>query len=120
MIPQRIKLSGFLCYQDEQEICFDGSPLWMLAGVNGSGKSTIFDAVTYALFGHHRGGSQGAHELVNKNSRSLAVEFEFRADRQLYRVRRTLRRNPKGSATGTQQIAEWRPGEGDAAGEWVP
>ena len=74
---------------------------------------TIFDAVTYSLFGHHRGGSQGAHELINKDSRSLTVEFEFKADQQLFRLRRTLRRNPKGNATGTQQIAEWRPGGPD-------
>ena len=58
MIPQRVKLSGFLSYKDEQEIRFDESPLWMLSGVNGSGKSSIFDAVTFALFGHHRGGAQ--------------------------------------------------------------
>ena len=56
MIPQRVKLSGFLSYKDEQEIRFDESPLWMLSGTNGSGKSSIFDAVTFALFGHHRGG----------------------------------------------------------------
>ena len=51
MIPQRIKLSGFLSYKDEQEIRFHESPLWMLSGANGSGKSSIFDAVTFALFG---------------------------------------------------------------------
>ena len=57
MIPQRVLLKGFLCYTDEQEVRFDGSAtLWMLSGLNGSGKSSIFDAVTYALFGHHRGG----------------------------------------------------------------
>src|SRR5438105_1580867 len=65
MIPQRVKLSGFLSYKDEQEIRFDGSQLWMLSGTNGSGKSSIFDAVTFALFGHHRGGSQSATELLN-------------------------------------------------------
>ena len=66
MIPHRIKMSGFLSYKDEQEVRFDDAPLWMLAGNNGSGKSSVFDAVTYALFGHHRGGSQNAAELINK------------------------------------------------------
>ena len=46
MIPRSIKLKGFLCYKDEQKVDFDGSTtLWMLAGLNGSGKSAIFDAV---------------------------------------------------------------------------
>ena len=84
MIPQRIRLKGFLCYKDEQEITFDSNAtLWMLSGLNGSGKSRIFDAVTYALFGHHRGGSQHAVELINKYSDGLADEFDFRHDKQV-------------------------------------
>ncbi|MFO0850297.1 MAG: SMC family ATPase [Gemmataceae bacterium] len=104
MIPHRIKLTGFLSYKDEQEVRFDDAPLWMLAGTNGSGKSSVFDAVTYALFGHHRGGSQNAAELINKESASLSVEFDFRLDGQLYRIKRTLRKNARGVVSGTQQI----------------
>jgi len=103
VIPQRVKLSGFLSYKDEQEVRFDGSPLWMLSGTNGSGKSSIFDAVTYALFGHHRGGSQSATELINKESNTLAVEFDFTLDGQLYRIKRTVRRRTSGVAS-TQQV----------------
>ena len=52
MIPQRVKLRGFLCYKEEQSIEFDGNAtLWMLSGLNGSGKSAIFDAVTYGCLG---------------------------------------------------------------------
>jgi exonuclease SbcC len=83
VIPHRVKLSGILSYRTEQEIAFEGAPLWMLAGRNGSGKSTIFDAVTYALFGHHRGGSQQVQELINKESNALAVEFDFSIDGQM-------------------------------------
>src|SRR4029077_2865243 len=109
MIPRRVCLRGFLCYREEQEIDFAGSTLWMLAGLNGSGKSSIFDAVTYALFGHHRGGSQHAVELINKDSDGLAVQFDFRLDNQVYRVRRTLRRTARGSPTSTQQIYCYGP-----------
>ncbi len=104
VIPQRIKMAGLLSYKDEQEVRFDGAPLWMLAGTNGSGKSSIFDGVTYALFGHHRGGSQNAAELINKESTSLSVEFDFKLDGELYRIKRTLRKNAKGTVAGTQQI----------------
>src|SRR5262249_36463835 len=46
MIPLRISLGGFLCYREPKEIAFDeDAPLWMLAGLNGSGKSAVFDAV---------------------------------------------------------------------------
>ena len=76
----------------------------MLAGTNGSGKSSIFDAVTYALFGHHRGGSQNAGELINKESTGLVVEFDFHLDGKLFRIKRTLRRSQKGSQSSTQQV----------------
>ncbi|HTU18011.1 MAG TPA: SMC family ATPase [Gemmataceae bacterium] len=117
MIPQRIRLKGFLCYKDEQEITFDSNAtLWMLSGLNGSGKSSIFDAVTYALFGHHRGGSQHAVELINKDSDGLTVEFDFRLDTQVYRVRRTLRKSARGSTASTQQIYGYDP---NAKNNWV-
>src|SRR5688572_10781970 len=115
MIPRRIKLSGFLSYKDEQEIGFDSASLWMLAGLNGSGKSTVFDAVTYALFGHHRGGASNAGELINKDSKALAVEFEFLSDGQPFQVRRTLRRDARGNPKGTQGV--YRVDQ--ATGKWA-
>ncbi len=107
MIPQRVKMAGFLSYKDEQEIRFDGSPLWMLSGANGSGKSSVFDAVTYALFGHHRGGGQSAAELINKETNTLSVEFDFTCEKQVYRIRRTLRKRQSGSPTSTQQVSKF-------------
>src|SRR5437763_413246 len=104
MIPQRVKLKGFLCYKEEQEICFDGASLWLLAGGNGSGKSTVFDALTYALFGHHRGGSQDAHELINKDSDRALIEFDFSLDGHHYQVCRTLQRTKQSRGRGTQQV----------------
>jgi DNA repair exonuclease SbcCD ATPase subunit len=107
VIPQRIALRGFLCYRDEQEIALDGASLWMLSGLNGSGKSAIFDAVTYALFGGHRGGQTGAQALINKHSNSFTVEFDFLLDTKLYQARRTLKLNTKGGVAGTQQIRRY-------------
>jgi exonuclease SbcC len=117
VIPQRIRLKGFLSYKDEQEVTFDGASLWMLSGLNGSGKSSVFDAVTYSLFGHHRGGGQHAVELINKDSDGLTVEFEFLLDGRAYRAKRTLKRDTKGGSRGTQQIVRFEPGE--RGGSWV-
>ena len=116
MIPQRVLVKGFLCYRDEQEVRFDGGPLWMLAGPNGSGKSTVFDAVTFALFGQHRGGRQNARELINKDSDGLAVEFDFLLDGRLFQARRTLK---KKSNRSTRQIHRWNEApEGGGPAEW--
>jgi exonuclease SbcC len=122
VIPQRVKLKGFLCYKSEQVVEFDGNAtLWMLSGLNGSGKSSIFDAITYALFGHHRGGGQHAAELINKDCDTMLAEFDFLLDGQRYRVKRTLRRDTRGGARGTQQIFRFERGgaESNGRGSWV-
>ncbi|MBI1918244.1 MAG: SMC family ATPase [Planctomycetes bacterium] len=111
MIPLRILLKGFLCYRDEQEVLLDGSSLWMMAGLNGSGKSAIFDAMTFALFGAHRGGKQDQGELINHDSDRLYVEFDFGLDRQTYRIKRTVQRSAQGSPKTTQQIFRLTPAE---------
>jgi DNA repair exonuclease SbcCD ATPase subunit len=109
MIPQRVKIEGFLSYKQEQEVVFDGAKLWMLAGLNGSGKSSVFDAVTYVLFGHHRGGSQDAQELINKDSEKARVDFEFTLGEQRYAAVRTIQRTRTGSTRTTHQLFQVAP-----------
>jgi exonuclease SbcC len=121
VIPQRILLEGFLCYKEPQEIEFDShSSLWMLSGLNGSGKSSIFDAVTFALFGHHRGGGQNYQDLINKDCDRLLVELDFLLDGQSYRIKRTQRRKKGGGTTGTQQVFRFDPQEPDPKKKWKP
>jgi DNA repair exonuclease SbcCD ATPase subunit len=112
MIPLRVQLKGFLSYKDEQEITFDGAPVWLLAGLNGSGKSTVFDAVTYALFGHHRGGAHDAVELINKDSDRALVEFQFAVDGREYQIVRTLQRTRQGAIRAGQTIGLRNSGGG--------
>lgn len=111
MIPRRISLSGFLSYRDEQVIDFSGASLWMLAGLNGSGKSAVFDGLTYVLFGHHRGGARDAIELINKECDGFCVEFDFLLDDQLYRAKRTLKKSKRGSVTATQSVLRFDNGQ---------
>jgi len=89
MIPLRVSLEGFLSYREKQVIDFEGSSLWMLWGPNGVGKSAIFDAITFALYGSHRGGKSNAEELINHYSNGFVVEFDFLVDGVTYRIRRT-------------------------------
>lgn len=89
MLPLRVSLEGFLSYKEKQVIDFAGSSLWMLWGTNGVGKSAIFDAITFALFGSHRGGKSNVEELINHYSNGFVVEFDFCVDGVDYRIRRT-------------------------------
>jgi exonuclease SbcC len=116
MIPLRILLQGFLCYRDQKEIHFDDSSLWMLAGLNGSGKSAVFDAVTYALFSGHRGGQRNAEELINKESDGLVVEFDFLRGNEVYRIKRTLKKQGR----STRQVLKKASAEDNGKVAWQP
>ena len=54
MIPIRLKLSGFLSYREPVELDFTTFELACISGANGAGKSSLLDAITWALFGQAR------------------------------------------------------------------
>lgn len=96
MIPLRVYVENFMSYREGQELLFDGAPLWVLSGENGAGKSTIFDAIRFALYGNHRGGSKNTQkDLINHKADALTVEFDFLVDGDAYRIRRTVRKRGK-------------------------
>ncbi|HVB21686.1 MAG TPA: SMC family ATPase [Ktedonobacteraceae bacterium] len=107
MIPLQVTLEGFLSYREKQVINFDGSSLWVLWGPNGVGKSAVFDAITFALFGTHRANRKtkgSTDELINHHSDKLIVTFDFIVDGIIYRIKRIHPR--KGRSTREAFIVE--------------
>src|SRR5437667_2118275 len=90
MIPKRIELENFLSFgKPAVEFTFtEDEPLWVLCGRNGSGKSAVFDGITYALYGEHRGGTQKTDELIHHGADGFRVVFEFTFDHADYRITR--------------------------------
>lgn len=108
MVPIRVELEGFLSYQHPQVLTFDGSPLWMLSGPNGAGKSSVFDAITYSLYGLHRGGQRQYIELINHHSEALMVQFDFALGDEIFRIKRTHSRR-KTSSRQAYKLVEGVP-----------
>jgi DNA repair exonuclease SbcCD ATPase subunit len=111
MIPKRISLKNFLSF-GEPAVVFtfkEDEPLWVLRGPNGVGKSAVFDAITYALYGRHRGGEQKAEQLVRHGTNGFEIEFDFEFNGIDYRIRRTRPRQ-KGGRT-TQHLLKFVEGE---------
>ena len=115
MIPKRVELTNFLSFAGPVEFRFgDDEPLWVLSGPNGVGKSAVFDAITYVLYGEHRGGAQKVEQLVRHGANGFRIVFEFEFDDIDYRITRT-----KDHRRPTQKL-ERRTGSGSGAWEPVP
>jgi DNA repair exonuclease SbcCD ATPase subunit len=92
MLPIQITLEGFMSYRERVAFDFAGASLWMLCGDNGAGKSTVFDAMRWALFARHRGGAQGQEALIHHGASRLRVAFDLGLGEEKFRLLRTLSR----------------------------
>lgn len=108
MIPVKLRISGFLSYREPVELDFTGFDLACISGQNGAGKSSLLDAITWALFGQARKRDEA---LVNLGSKSAEVTLTFGYEGNLYRVQRTL---PRGKSTILEfQVADDPDSPGD-------
>ncbi len=98
MIPLRLELTNFLSYRDTAVLDFGNIHLACISGLNGAGKSTILDAMTWALFGKSR--SKSDDDLVNRLAAVVGqgadVKFTFSLEQTVYRV---IRRKTPGKIT---------------------
>ena len=99
MRPLRLEIKNVTAFRAEQTIAFDGLDLFAISGQTGAGKSSILDAITYALFGRvERIGKQGIQQLISQSQSSMAVILEFAVDGSRYRIGRRT------SAKGVTQV----------------
>ncbi len=108
MIPQRIKLSGFLSYEGRA-----GHPVRRIAVVDALRHQRqrqverVRRGHVRALFGHHRGGDPERRGTHQQEANTLAVEFDFTGEKQLYRIKRTVRRQKNDKIASTQQVLKF-------------
>ena len=83
---QRLDITGFLSYQEKVTIDFTQFSLACITGENGAGKSSILDAMTWALFGKCR---QMNESIINLQSDEAEVIFDFDYSGENYTVQRS-------------------------------
>ena len=86
---RHLSIEGFLSYQEKVEIDFTQFELACITGENGSGKSSILDAVTWALFGKAR---QVNESLINLQSDEAVVSLSFEYAGESYKIKRSNKR----------------------------
>jgi exonuclease SbcC len=92
MIPLRLHLHNFMSYgEDVPSLDFSQITTACMTGDNGHGKSTLLDAITWALWGQTR--AKNIDDVVRLGQVDAAVEFEFELESERYRVirKRSLR-----------------------------
>ena len=82
MTPIRLKMQAFGPYQGAVEIAFSGlrGKLFLITGSTGGGKTTILDAICFALFCRATGGRRTWQDMRNLSAGEdvpTVVDFEF-------------------------------------------
>ena len=99
MRPSSLHVEGFTCFRDPQDVLDFGTlSLFAISGPTGAGKSSILDAITFALYGYvPRLGKQGISDAVSLGRDRMAVRLEFVVGDRQFRVGRALRRKKAAS-----------------------
>ena len=125
MRPNNLIIKGFGSYARETVIPFDdlGDGLYLITGDTGAGKTTIFDAIMFALYGtvggDHRKINMMHSDYIPKSEDSL-VELVFTHNGRQHKVRRTIHLQKKRRSENTydfKQDAEFWQKDHGASGQ---
>jgi exonuclease SbcC len=119
MLPLYLSIEGLYSYQSKQEIDFTAltaAGLFGIFGKVGSGKSTILEAITFALFANTNrlNSNNRAYNMMNLNSNQLRIEFHFIGkENKKYAFEASWRRNSKQFEKVTTPVRKAYVFEGD-------
>src|ERR1051326_7897477 len=97
MRPLRLSVEGFACFRDKQELDFTSLDLFAISGPTGAGKSSLLDAMIFALYGKVPRVGKRYGECISLGRDRLAVTLDFRVGQRCFRVTRIGRRRSAGS-----------------------
>lgn len=105
MRPLSLELEGFTCFKQRQNpLDLDGLDLFAISGPTGAGKSSLLDAMIFALFGKVPRLRQGLGELISLGSERAAVRLDFALAERRFRIFRALHHKRSTSAQLDEQV----------------
>ena len=92
MRPLRLRVKGLRSFRAEREIDFADLGLVAVVGDTGAGKSSLLEAITYALYNATTWDQRGVKQLISDGATTMSVELEFAVDGRVYRIARSTSR----------------------------
>lgn len=99
MRPVKLTLEGFTAYPDRTVVDFSGLDLFAVTGPTGAGKTSLIDAMAYALYGRAPrldGQGRAVRQLISQGRGRMRVALEFECGGRRYRIARTASAHPSG------------------------
>ncbi|TWT02357.1 AAA family ATPase [Planomicrobium sp. CPCC 101079] len=114
MRPLKLKLTAFGPYKQTEVIDFadlQGNQLFVISGSTGSGKTTIFDGICFALYGSASGSDRSESRILRSDfaddGTHTCVEMEFEIHNKVYRILRQMGHVKKGNKGATGERYEF-------------
>ncbi|HET6664399.1 MAG TPA: SMC family ATPase, partial [Acidimicrobiales bacterium] len=101
MRPRRLEVEGFTAFRGPTVVDFTGADLFALVGPTGAGKTSIIDALTFALYGSvpRLDDRRAVAPVISQNLTEARVRLDFTAGGQDYTAVRVVRATKAGATT---------------------
>jgi exonuclease SbcC len=101
-------MEGFGAFRDRTEVDFDGADLFALAGPTGSGKTTVIDAICFALYGSipRYDDKRLVAPAISQGLAEARVRFDFTVDGRAHTAVRVVKRTKTGATTKEARLED--------------
>lgn len=108
MRPVRLVVAGFGAFREETEVDFDDADFFALVGPTGAGKSTVIDAMCFALYGNipRYDDERLRAAVVSLGALEAKVSFTFDLEGERYVATRVMRLDGKGGTRPSRASLE--------------
>lgn len=106
MRPLRLSVEGFSAFRDRTDVDFDGVDLFAFVGATGAGKSSLIDAIVFALYGSvpRYADAKLVAPVITQGAVEARVRLDFELGGETYSATRVVRRTKTGATTAEARL----------------